>query len=100
MLLIPALRRQRQSNLCEFKFSLLYNRSSWRTKSTYKNPVLEKKKKKRKDKRANDLYIYIKNKYKTNKIYKYIKNRYMLRKLCVYLTYFNKYTFIPNQYCS
>ena len=44
--LIPALRRQRQADLCEFEASLVYRASS-RTgsKATQRNPILKKKRK-------------------------------------------------------
>jgi len=40
--LIPALGRQRQADLCEFKSSLVYRESSRITKTTQINPVLKK----------------------------------------------------------
>jgi hypothetical protein len=44
MSLIPALRKQRQVDLCEFKASLVY-RASFRTaRATQKKPCLEKPK--------------------------------------------------------
>ena len=45
MTLIPALVRQRQADLCEFKASLVYRVSSRTGKATQRNPVLKKKKK-------------------------------------------------------
>ena len=47
MPLIPALRRQRQIDLCEFKASLVYRVSS----RTERNPVLENSNKTKKDKK-------------------------------------------------
>jgi hypothetical protein len=43
MLLIPALGRQRQVDLCEFKASLAYTLSSRTASATQRNPVLKKK---------------------------------------------------------
>ena len=37
--LVPALRRQRQENLCEFEASLAYKASSRTARTTQKNPV-------------------------------------------------------------
>jgi hypothetical protein len=45
--LIPALRRQRQADLCEFEASLVYRVSS---RTTQKNPVSNKIKQKKKQK--------------------------------------------------
>ena len=42
--LIPALRRQRQADLCEFKSSLIYRASSRAARATQRNPVLKKQK--------------------------------------------------------
>jgi hypothetical protein len=39
MPLIPALRRQRQVDLCEFEVSLIYRVSSRKAKATQRNPV-------------------------------------------------------------
>jgi hypothetical protein len=39
MPLIPALRRQRQADLCEFEASLVYRSSSTTAKATQRNPV-------------------------------------------------------------
>jgi hypothetical protein len=39
MLVIPALRRQRQVDLCKFKASLVYRVSSRTARATQKNPV-------------------------------------------------------------
>jgi hypothetical protein len=46
MLLIPALRRQRQKqvDLCEFETSLVYRGSSRTAKATQRNPVLKNQK--------------------------------------------------------
>ena len=41
MLLIPALGRQRQAELYEFKASLVYRASFRTTKATQRNPVLK-----------------------------------------------------------
>jgi hypothetical protein len=41
--LIPALRRQRQADHCEFKASLVYRVSSRTTRTTQRNPVSKKK---------------------------------------------------------
>ena len=51
--LIPALGRQTQADLCEFKASLVYKASSRTARATQKNPVLEDKQKEeeRKEKR-------------------------------------------------
>ena len=46
MPLIPALRRQRQEELCELKASLVYSVSSRIARATQGNPVSEKEKKK------------------------------------------------------
>ena len=43
MPLIPALRRQRQVDLCKFMASLVYRVSSRSSKDTERNPVLKKK---------------------------------------------------------
>ena len=43
MPLIPALGRQRQVHLCEFKASLVYGASSRKAKATQRNPVLKDK---------------------------------------------------------
>ena len=40
--LIPALRRQRQADLCEFEVSLVYGVSSRTAGATQRNPVLKK----------------------------------------------------------
>ena len=50
---IPALWRQRQANLCEFKVSLVYRVSTRIARDTWRHPVLEKlkKKKEKKEKR-------------------------------------------------
>jgi hypothetical protein len=45
--LIPALRRQRQADLYEFKASLVYRVSSRTARTSQRNPVSEKKKKKK-----------------------------------------------------
>jgi hypothetical protein len=45
--LIPALKRHRQVNLCEFKDSLVYRGSSRTTRATQRNPVSEKKRRRR-----------------------------------------------------
>ena len=45
-LLIPALRRQRLADLCEFKASLVYKVSSRSASTTQKNPVSKKLRKK------------------------------------------------------
>jgi hypothetical protein len=37
--IIPALRRQRQENLCEFKTSMIYRVSSRKARATPRNPV-------------------------------------------------------------
>ena len=44
MPLIPALRRQRQVNLCEFEVSLVYRVSSRTAKAVTEKPSLEKQK--------------------------------------------------------
>jgi hypothetical protein len=44
MPLIPALGRQRQADLCEFKASLVYTVSSRSTRATQRNPVSNKNK--------------------------------------------------------
>jgi hypothetical protein len=41
--LIPALGRQRQEDLCEFRVSLVYRVSSKTSRVTQRNPVLENK---------------------------------------------------------
>jgi hypothetical protein len=52
----PALRKQRQADLCEFKGSLIYRVSSRTARAvTQRNPVSKKKKKKRK--REQPLYL-------------------------------------------
>jgi hypothetical protein len=43
--LIPVLRRQRQVELSEFEASLVYTVSSRTSRTTQRNPVLEKNKK-------------------------------------------------------
>ena len=43
MPLIPALGRQRQADLCEFKASLVYSVSSRTARATQRNPVSKKK---------------------------------------------------------
>ena len=50
MPLIPALGRQRQADLCEFKASLVYIVSSRPARATQGNPVLENKKMKKRRK--------------------------------------------------
>jgi hypothetical protein len=46
MLLIPALRRQRQEELCEFKTSLVYNTSFRTTRTiTQRDPVSKQQQK-------------------------------------------------------
>ena len=52
MPLVPALKRQRQADLYEFKVNLVYRMSSRRARATQRNPVAknQKKKKKRKEK--------------------------------------------------
>ena len=47
MPLIPALRKERREDLCEFEASLVYKMSS-RTTVTQRNPVLKNQKKKEK----------------------------------------------------
>jgi hypothetical protein len=50
--LIPALRRQKQADLCEFKASMVYRVSSWTDRATQRNPVSKNKNKnKPKDKK-------------------------------------------------
>jgi len=46
---IPAFRRQRQADLCEFKANLLYRLSSRTAKATQKKTYLEKNQKERRD---------------------------------------------------
>lgn len=46
MPLVPALRKQRQVDLCEFEASLVYKVSSRTAKATQRHPVLEKRKEK------------------------------------------------------
>jgi hypothetical protein len=46
-LLSPALRRQRQAELCEFKARPVYRANARTAKTTQRNPVLKKKKKKK-----------------------------------------------------
>jgi hypothetical protein len=46
MPLIPAPRRQKQADLCEFETSLVYRGSSGTARDTQRNPVLKKKKNK------------------------------------------------------
>jgi len=46
--LIPALRRQRQVELCEFEASLLYKASSRTARATQTDPVLKNQKSKKK----------------------------------------------------
>ena len=41
--MIPALRRQRQAYLCEFKASLVYTACSRIARATQRNPVLKNK---------------------------------------------------------
>ena len=48
MTLIPALRRQRQAHLCEFKASLLYRASTRTARATLRNPVSKTKQNKNK----------------------------------------------------
>ena len=48
MPLNPALERQKQAELCEFKTSLVYRASSGTARATQRNPVSEKKKKRKK----------------------------------------------------
>ena len=51
MPLIPALRKQRQTDLCEFKASRVYRVNSWTgSKATQRNPVLKNTPKKEKKK--------------------------------------------------
>jgi hypothetical protein len=45
--LTPALGRQRQTYLCEFKASLVYRVNSRKAKATWRNPVSEKNKNKK-----------------------------------------------------
>ena len=45
MPLIPALRRQRQADLCEFKASLVYRDSSRTVRAVTERPCLQKQKK-------------------------------------------------------
>ena len=52
--LIPALWRQRQGNLCEFKASLVYIASFRRARATQGNSVSKKKKKKRREKKRKE----------------------------------------------
>jgi hypothetical protein len=54
MVLIPALWRQRQAGLCEFKGSLVCMASSRSMRTTYCDHVSKKKKKKRKRKQNNN----------------------------------------------
>jgi hypothetical protein len=48
MPLIPALRRLKQVDLCEFKASLVYRVSSMRARDTQRNPVFKAQRKKKK----------------------------------------------------
>jgi hypothetical protein len=50
--LIPALRRPRQVDLCEFKVSLIYRVSSRTARATQRIPVLENPKKGRRKKKG------------------------------------------------
>ena len=45
MPLIPALRRQRQVDLCELEASLVYRVSSWTARAIQRNPVSKNKNK-------------------------------------------------------
>ena len=47
MPLIPAQRRQRQADLCEFEASLVYRVSSRTTEDIHRNPVSKRKKRKK-----------------------------------------------------
>jgi hypothetical protein len=44
MLLIPALRRQKQADLCEFEASLVYKMNSRTARAVHRNHILENKK--------------------------------------------------------
>ena len=50
--MIPAPRRQRQADFCEFKTSLVYSGSSRTTMSTKRNPVSKNKTKQTKERRG------------------------------------------------
>ena len=50
MLLIPALGRQKQENLCEFEASLVYRVSSRTARATQRNPVSTNKQTKHRNK--------------------------------------------------
>jgi hypothetical protein len=56
MPLIPALRKQRQADLCEFQVSLVY-RVSYRTvRATQRNPILKSQKKRKRWGRRDPIY--------------------------------------------
>ena len=67
MPVIPAHRRQRQVDLCEFQSSLVYRVSSRADRTTQRNPILKIQKTKNKTKHPPNIYTYI-------CIYKYIHN--------------------------
>jgi hypothetical protein len=48
MSLIPALRRERQADLCDFEASLVYRVNSRTSRGTQRNPVLKNKQNKAK----------------------------------------------------
>jgi hypothetical protein len=48
--LIPALRRQKQADLCKFETSLIYKESSRTARATQRNPVSKQNKNKNKNK--------------------------------------------------
>jgi hypothetical protein len=59
MTLVPALRRQRQEDLCEFQDSLPYRERSRTARAKGRNPVLEKKEKnKTKNNNNNKVELY------------------------------------------
>ena len=58
---IPALERERQADLCEFKAILVYRVSSKRARATQKNPVLnETKQENENSSKSNVLFIWLK----------------------------------------
>ena len=63
MPLIPALGRQRQVDLCEFKASLVYRASSRTARAvTQRNPVSKNKRKKKKRKEKYSIFLIQKGK--------------------------------------
>jgi hypothetical protein len=57
VVVLPALRRQRQADLCEFEASLVYRVSSRTGRATQRNPVCKNKNKNQNNSSNNKTYM-------------------------------------------